>query len=640
MRFFSDALLLKTLCAPEALQDLETILDYLGIYERQGREYDRVVDGYKLVVATSLYSVIDRVINFSSLVGLEVDHRLVEWWGWRENSEGVPERSAFTYPESDLADLVVSLQDLVIQFPRSRTWESFEEAIGKAHTLGETLYESALGSSVYWLRGQTEELDTVEALRRGAIERVDDYLEDHTMMSAYDFTWGYESRKETVLPEIMDDFWRETESHLDSPPLSFPQQSKGPNWGKGILAALSIALSRLGFEGRTAAAASALFLMFTDSPAQVKDNLHSSLNHNWPSMQYGLDQPAGVPLDHLIEEKGHMENIHAENRLRDLVGKEEGRILGRGSYDALDFPMILEAAASGATDDNRVEVVRVEHPALHPGYLTRYSIAIRTPRFGFVSNVSKWWVFYKAYGFGQLADPENHHAERLAKESLAKYADRINLIELEPVGDRFFLSLFEPSVWRTVFNEAKHLNDVNAELRGVIPELLVTDLLARQDYGVIRTSFKPHALGGLEFDSLGIKAGPNGSDCLVVEVKGGSSTDKVLERDLDRFASKVRMLKEHLPELAEQFGYTDEITSVSGTFISMGRPRLEYDAPDVTFLDYDGFVRELRRAGVPSRLFDQLHPIRVSIIHSPDDAWFRAINEDEAPYASESEEEE
>ena len=581
LRFFSDALLLKTLCAPESLQDLEDLRQSIGIQRRRGKEYYRLVNGYKLAVATPLYFMIDHIINFSPLVGLEVDNRLIEWWGWRKDSEGVPERSAFTFPDSELANLVVSLHALAMQLPRSDTWQSFQEVMERAHALGETLYESGLGSYVFWLREQGEDLDAAEAIRRGAIERVGDYLESRVMSSAYQFTWGHENRAETVLPEMMDDFWHETESYLDSPPFSFPQQGT-PNWGKGKLAAVSIALSRLGFEGRTAADAPALFQISTDSPGQLTESLHRIFDDNWPSLQYGLDQPAPVRLDRLIEEEGLMENIHSEQRLRDLVGSEEGRILGSYPYDAFNFPMILEAAVSGATDDNRVEVVRVKHPVLDPGELTWYSIAIRTPRFGLFSNVSKWWVFYKAHGFGQMADPEVYHAERLVNESLAKYADRINLIELEPVGKIFFLSLFEPPVWRTVFDGAKELNDVNADLRGIIQELLVTDLLARQDYGIIRTSFKPKALGGLEFDSLGIKTGPDGGDCLVVEVKGQSSIDKELEQDLDRFASKVREQRDHLPELAEELGYPGEITNVSGIFISMGHPRLKYDDPDVT----------------------------------------------------------
>lgn len=346
LRFFSDALVLKTLCVHESLQELEGIRDSLGIHRRRGTEYYSLVNGYKLAVATPLYSLINYIINFSPLVGLEVDSRLAEWWGWRENSEGVPARSVFTYPDSDLADLVVYLQDLAIQLPRSDTCQSFQEVLGSAHTLSDTLYESALGSSVYWIREQVEDLDTLEAIRRGAIERVDDYLNSGIMSSTYQFTWGHENRRADIVPEIMDDFWHETESHLDPPPLDIPQRNRALNWGKGIMAAVSIALSRLGFEGRVETDVLALFKICTESPRQIKKNLHEALDGNWPSLQYGLNQPAAVPLDRLIAVKGRLPNIHAEQRLRDLVGNEEGRILGSYPVDAFDFPLLLEAAVS------------------------------------------------------------------------------------------------------------------------------------------------------------------------------------------------------------------------------------------------------------------------------------------------------
>ena len=635
LRFYSDALVLKTLCAPESLQDLERIRESLDIHRRRGTEYYSLVNGYKLAVATPLYSLIDYVINFSSLVGLEVDNRLAEWWGWRENSEGVPARSAFTYPDSDLADLVVSLQDLAMRLPKSDTWQSFQETLGSAYTLGDILYESALGSSVYWIREQFEDLDTPEAIRRGAIERVDDYLNSGIMSSTYQFAWGHENRRANIMTEIMDDFWHETESHMDPPPLDIPQRKRALNWGKGILAAISIALSRLGFEGRVETDGPALFKICTESPRHIKENLHEALDGNWPSLQYGLNPPVGVPLDRLIAVKGRLTNIHSEQRLRDLVGSEEGRILGSYPVDAFDFPMLLELAVSKVTDENRVEVVRVKHPVPDSSELTWYSLAIRTPRFGLFSNASKWWVFYKAHGFGQMADSEVYHAERLVNESLVKFAGRINLIELEQVDERSFLSLFEPPVWRTVFNGAKELNDINSDLRGVVPELLATELLARRDYRSIRSSFKPQVLGGLELDSLGIRPGLDGGECLVMEIKGQSSTDQELTQELDRFAAKVRTLKNNLPELAREVGYEGEIRRISGTFVSMGHLQLEYNDPDVRFLDYDGFIAELRRAGIPSRLFKHLQPTPVyRLTEFAADAWFQANDGNEEPDAS------
>ncbi len=631
LRFFSDALILKTLCAPDSLQDLEDIRQSLGIQRRRGKDYYRLVNGYKLVVATPIYSLIDDIINLSPLVGLEIDNRLAEWWGWRRDSEGIPTRSAFTFPDSNLADLVVSIQDLAMQFPKSDKWQSFQEAIGKAYTLGENLYESALSSSVSWTQGQLEDLDTVEALRRGAIERVDDYLETGIMSSAYKFAWGHNNHPETIAPEIMDEFWQNTESHLDSPPLPIPERRRTLNWDKGIWAAVSIALTRLGFEGREAIDVPSLFNTYIESPAQVEDRLRNKMNRNWPSQLYGLNQPSSIPLDQLITAKCSVPNIHPEERLQALVGNEEGRILGSYPFDAFHFPTFLEAACKLVPYDNRIEVIRVKHPVLEPSELTWYSIAIRIARFGLFSNSSKWWVFYKAHGFGQMADSEVYHAERLVNESLVKLADRINLIEFEEIDERFFLSLFEPRAWRAMLENVKGIQHENSDLRGVLPELLATELLARRNYHLIRTSFKPQAPGGLELDSLGVRPVSDGGECLVMEIKGQSSTDKVLEQEFERFACKVRILKNHLPELAREIGYAGEIHKISGTFVSMGRPGREYKDPDVTFWDYDDFITELRGAGIPRRLYDRVRPTPVyRLIDFATDAWFQ-VNDNEGP---------
>ena len=627
LRFFSDALLLKALCGPDSLRDLENIRKSLGIQRRRGKEYYGLVNGYKLVVATPLYSLLDHIINFPSLVGLDIDYRLTEWWGYGKDAEGIPTRSAFTFPDSPLANLVVSLNDILMQLPKSDTWQSFQDIMGNIHTLGETLYESALGSSVSWLKEEFEDLDTVEALRRGAIERVDDYLETGILSAARQFTWEHGNSKENSTSEILEDFWQETESHLDPPPFSLPRRrQRAGNWGNGIWAATSVALIRLRLEGSEDIDAPVLFRTCTDSPGQLKAHLHGTLVDNWPSLEYGLNEPPGIPLDRLINVEEPVSNIHPENRLRALVGNEEGRILSSYPTDAFDFPKLLEAATSSLEGENRIEVVRVKHPAPDFNSLTWYSLAIRVSRFGLYTNASKWWVFYKAHGYGPDADSEVYVAERLINESLAKLADRIDLIELEYVGEQFFLNLFEPLAWRKVFNNVRGLVAENSELRGTVPELLATDLLSRRGYRSIRTSFKPKVLGGLELDSLGIRSGPDSGECLVIETKRQSTTDRELVQEIEQFTSKVRTLKGHLPELAQEVGYEGEVNSVSGIFVSMGRPDIEYVDPDVTFWDFDGFIGELRKAEVPRRLRDLLQPTRVYhlIEDLTTDAWFKA----------------
>ena len=385
-------------------------------------------------------------------------------------------------------------------------------------------------------------------------------------------------------------------------------------------------MSRLRLDAREDIDTPTLFKIYTDSPPQLKAHLQSTLVDNWPSLQYGLNEPSSIPLDCFIAVEEPAPIIHPENRLRALVGNEEGRILSSYPTDAFDFPRLLEAATSNLEGKNRIEVVRVKHPAPDFDSLTWYSLAIRVSRFGLFTNVSKWWVFYKAHGYGPAADSEVYVAERLINESLAKLAHRIDLIELEHVGEQFFLNLFEPPAWRKVFSSVKGLVDENSELRGALPELLATELLSRRNYRNIRTSFKPKVLSGLELDSLGIRPGPNSGECLVMEIKGQSSTDIELAQELDRFCSKVRTLKNHLPELSEEVGYEGDINTISGVFVSMGHPELEYNDPNVTFLNYDGFITALRSVGVSRRLLNLLQPTR--IYHVVDDlttdAWFKA----------------
>ena len=85
-------------------------------------------------------------------------------------------------------------------------------------------------------------------------------------------------------------------------------------------------------------------------------------------------------------------------------------------------------------------------------------------------------------------------------------------------------------------------------VKGSSPELLATDLLSRRGYRSIRTSFKPKVLGGFELDSLGIRSGPDSGECLVIETKRQSITDRELVQEIEKFTSKVRTLKGHLPE--------------------------------------------------------------------------------------------
>ena len=635
--FFSDALVLKTLCETDSLNALDNIRQTLGIQRRSGSKYYELFNGYKLVVATALYCLLDEVINNPSLLGLNDDQRLWEWWSFSHAREGISSRSPFSSPESDLANVAVLFNDLLTRIKRANKWDSLLEVAGQAHLLGETLYDFGKHSNIScisWFTGQDEHLETQEALRRGAIERVDDYLQDRKTSLTYKFVWRGEEDRHYSLSGVQLEDLSEIESYLDDPPLLTHLRQTAAKWYKGVKAGICVLLNRLRPSNREWPNATLLFGDFIEPNDQLKEFLTSELKGKYPSREYGLTPVPGISMRSLLTPTVSVPVVQPEDRLRALIGGDTTRLASNGPIDAPDFKIFLRGIVPYLAENAFIEVVRVRHPNSDPDELTWYSLALRTPKFGLFSNFSKWWAFYKVYGIGwiNMTDTEVRIAERIVQETLKEFGDKIKLTELEGIPSRAFLDLFEPPAWTMLFNGVKDLLDRNSDLMGVLPELLAAALLAKRGYSNIRTSFKPITLDGeRELDALGVKAAPKGGECLVIETKGRSISEGELKEEVSYFASKVKMLKEHLPELAKEIGYEGELNSISGIFVSMA-PLSQFDhgEQDVTFWDFDNFIAELRTESFPRRFLDLLEQSPILREFSTD--WFDANDWDEDLY--------
>ena len=294
--------------------------------------------------------------------------------------------------------------------------------------------------------------------------------------------------------------------------------------------------------------------------------------------------------------------------------------------------MILAGLLSEHDDGEPVEVIRIRHTA-DGDHLTWFSMAVRLPRFGVMSNASKWWVFYKINGVG-MPEPDLVLPRKVVHDTLAEFADRIRLIELEDVSTHDLLDLCEPPGWRYLIEEARRLVNLTKDLKGVMPELLAAALLAHDGYQNIRMRLKPTALHGKEIDVVGVKATPDGNECLIVETKGRAATDGELQAEIDDFSAKVRTLQAKSDELAGELAYQGTLDTFRTRFISMADIEgsgLTEDAMEIW--SFDHFTRELERAKVPPEYRDQLK--RAAIAKEMDvsgwlgNSWFEA-NDDEA----------
>ena len=466
-RFFSDALVLKTICDVDSLRYLDNIRQALGIQRRRGHKYYELFNGYKLIVATALYCLLDGVIRHPSLLGLNDDQRLWEWWEFSRTKKDIPSRAGFSSPESDLANVAVKFNDLLTLIKRADKWDSLLEVARQSHSLGEALWTFGSHCPISWFKDRDEHLETQEALRRGAIERTDGYVQHRMPSLAYQFIWRGEDNLHDTFSGVQPEDLLEIESHLDDPPLLIGRRRSAVNWSKGIKAGICVVLDQLRPPNGEWPDDSLLFSDFIEPNDHLKDFLTRELNGIYPSMEYGLKPAPPTSIQNLLTPIVSVPVVQPEDRLRALVGGDTTRLVASGPIDALDFRLFLAGIVPDLDKNTIIDVVRARHPNSERSALTWYSLALRTPRFGLFSNFSKWWAFYKAYGLGfsHMTDSEVRRAEIVIGETLREFSDKVNLTELGDIPSSSFLSLFEPPAWTMVFNSAKDLVDRNQTLQ-------------------------------------------------------------------------------------------------------------------------------------------------------------------------------
>ena len=602
-----------------------------GWTELRGEDFFGLLNGYKLVVATALYGLLDRVINAPAVLDLREDSRLQQWWNFTRGDRGLLLPYAFTDADSEMSKIAEALKIQVEMLRSADTWESMVRDFGKVSHTSRVLYPPSplIALSLNWKRDANVP-DIYEALRRGAIERLDDYFESHELTTAYQFVWSRKDELESGIHwDLNNDPFSEVETHLNHLPFLLPRgSSRLKNWYIGIAAAMSICINQLFDVTRPRPATEELFDNFLNTPGSLKELLSEQLNGVFPSMEIGLKLPPNLSVAELVTVEKPELRISSEERLQTLVGNERGVIASTDPIGAFDFPMLMSGFTSKAGEGDLIEVLSIRHTASEDDPLTWYSLAVRVPKFGTITNFSKWWIFYKAYGTGMMRDSEVVLAERAVKEALSQYADKIHVFQLNDVSRTSLLGLFEPPIWSYVFGQAKEMAAVNSTLRGAIPELLAAALLANLGYQDIRISFEPRLAGVGELDVLGIKPTASGGHCLVVETKGESCTDRELVEETYKFGAKLGKLENVLPKLAEKVNYRGELNSISGIFISMARiDEWEGEQSAFKFWDYDLFLQELKSAGIPGRLTELLQSSFIVFEKSYDDAseeWFKA----------------
>ena len=406
--FFADVVVLKSLCDADAYGCLQEILRYHEQDGQTNKEHFSLLNGYKLVIATPLYSLLNLLIDYAELFGLQRDDRLCQWWAFSPSKYGLTSRLAFTDPDSDLAHVCGSILGIIDPLLKAGTWESVFTAMLQARSLGDSLWPLSQRCTLSVFDGTKGIPEFQTALRLRAAERLIDYVEDEKTLSlTYDFVWhDADDLEGDGLGELIwDDPIHDIETHLDHPSHLPKRHSYAWNWRHGIFSALFVSAYRLGNARNCEPVFYDQYSRDIGSAGDPFAYLQATLGEDWPSLKYGLVASGTLILSDVLEfEDADVNSTSHTDRLRELLGKDSRLVASNLPWDSMDFKVILAGLLSEHDDGEPVEVIRIRHTT-DGDHLTWFSMAVRLPRFGAMSNASKWWVFYKINGVG-MPEPD------------------------------------------------------------------------------------------------------------------------------------------------------------------------------------------------------------------------------------------
>ena len=637
LKLFADAQILDSLCTSAAWQSLNEVRDYLNPKSERGKAYHGLINGYKWVVATALYSILDEFIRNPDLWGLDPDERLQDWWSFYQSGSGVPLQSAVTDRDSHLGSIVLFMDSILDMLRSANSWEGNRQALAKAKEFGDVFLEATHQCVVTATDGREDPPAMKEVLRKRGLERLLDYLE-YEMKSVYPFVW---LRKESLDPAGDDDFWldpsRGIETHLNLLPTFLGRHTPGENWGIGSIAAICILIQALDAAREGTFDICSKFARFSTDYSAMQEEVRERLRGTYPSERFGLKSGEHLPIGKLVEMSKAVdpEILTGKDKLAARMGNETRLIASNDFRGGGKFRIVVAGIASILRYGEKVEIIQMTHPRDNDN-TSDVSLAVRVEKVNAFANTSMWWVFYRAYTVGRIFEPDQKRLYREIKDTFAEFAEFIEASDFVDVSKQDLLDLCEPPVWRYVFNSARNLLDENAELRGALPEVLTAIMLTYTGYQHIKTSFKDSALfkrlalQDVELDVIGIKPTPEGNVCVIAETKGKATTDVDLSNEIKKFDSVLRFLREQRPELAKALDFNGEIDSVKGYFISMGDiEKFRSQEEGMEIWGYTRFVTALKRAGIPRRYTDLLSRVLIAKVvdwsnYPINNAWFEA----------------
>ena len=559
MQFFALSTLLEALCAPQSVRELEN----LYAVESDRRRKSGLILGYKSVIKAVLYRQIELIIGCPEILGMRRVDSSLSWW-WLNSESKYANRFGRVMSEDPPKSALIGnyLNNLLLGVNRSgHSFERFSQTAATVCSFAQT----SLTMVAYCRLSIAEEsnsaqvLDVIQTLRLCAAEYLHDFIYHNFSYDRKDRTlddsdlYANPNSQSWEDGDVLEDFGmsHEIETSKDIVGRRPTNRHTGNRYSfLGINAAVAISLYGIGLQSQVLYRECEGLIPDDELYAELLDEFHSG---KYPSQKYRLALHAEIPEETL---KPIMSSISSPidpiEQLTDLLGNRAFLMgsLRSYSHSAFHFQSLLNGLLLSTPRGQRIEVLRIDHSSPPDDRHPPISLAVQMD--------GDWQVFYSIDAIGRMKSPVWPLIESLGT--------RINLTRIEGVDSNDLLRLCDRA-FQYVASQLKAQTDINSHLRGTIPELLASLLLANTGYHHFRTSLELKGIG--ELDAIGIRNVEEGGECLLVEVKKSSTTQNQLISELDKFAKKVETVRENCDAVNRALGYSGSIRRVSGLFITM-----------------------------------------------------------------------
>ena len=333
LKFCADAKLLALWCDPTALDQLGALCRSRGIKLDKGARYHAMVNGYKLVAGTALYNLLDVVVQWPEVLGIEEDDQNLRIWWHFAQSGGPGLHAAFTDIESTQARIASHVEGVMTTIRVASNWDDMSTALREAGQIGKIIAESPAHCSVSMFNEHATGVDVDDALLLRAMERLLDYLEyGRTLQSAYGFIWrGHDQKGQNTTIPLSD-----IKTHIDHHPLAFNARGSVSQWKSGVTAAMLIALQRVGAIEDTDEVYE-VFERIMSSEMKLRDVIHHFVGQPYPSLEFGLQASLALSAQDWEVLQSPANPRSAKERLESLLGNEFRVIAADNVTDGMDL---------------------------------------------------------------------------------------------------------------------------------------------------------------------------------------------------------------------------------------------------------------------------------------------------------------